>query len=86
MKRLTPKEQEQERKMYDTWFARWEREREDDENLDTFTSRINHLDKMTLMYNMALMHEGNNEASVVREQALARYNHYKDLYDKRQYE
>jgi len=65
---------------------RYENSKLDDEELDVWRKRIQHLSKMTLMYNMAMMHEGNSEADAVREQAMARYNHYKDLYDKRQYE
>ena len=86
MKQLTPEEAEQERKIHRAWTARWKRECEEGEDIQTFTSRINHLDKMTLMYNAALMYENNTQAQDLYQQSITRYNYYKDLYDKQQYE
>jgi hypothetical protein len=65
---------------------RYENSKLENEEIDTWRKRIQHLDKMTLMYNMTIMLEGNDNASDVREQAQARYNYYKDLYDRHEYE
>jgi hypothetical protein len=65
---------------------RYENSKFPDEEIDTWRKRTQHLDKMTLMYNMSLMLEGNTNASEVREHAQARYTYYKDLYDRHEYE
>ena len=66
---------------------RYENSKFEDEDIDTWRKRTQHEEKMKLMYNMAMMHEGSTgSAAAVREQALVRYNHYKDLYDKHEYE
>ena len=65
---------------------RYENSKMEDEDLITWRKRNQHLEKMTLMYNMALMLEGSTEASNVQQQARARYNYYKELYDRNEYE
>lgn len=54
------------------------------EDMATWCKRIHHQDKMILMHGMAAMLE--NKGGPVYEQASARYQHLKALYDKGQYE
>ena len=65
---------------------RYENSKFEDEEIDTWRKRIQHLDKMKLMHDMALMLENNDQAGAVKQQAEARYNYYKDLYDRHEYE
>lgn len=65
---------------------RYENSKNENEEIYVWRKRIQHLEKMNMMYNMALMLENNSEATAVRDQAEDRYNYYKELYDRNEYE
>ena len=70
----------------DEWIQQWYDTAWEGESLETWTSRRAHEHKMSLMYNMALMLENNPSAVETYQQARTRYQYYKDLYDRQQYE
>ena len=67
-------------------IQRYENTKRPDEELDTWRKRMLHEDKMTLMYNMAMMYENNPNAQEAYNTALARYNFLKDSYENQSYQ
>lgn len=86
MKQKTDKEIEQEHKVMEHWLDRWEAEHLPGEDLETCTARLNHQEKMRVLWGMMSMFEDNEANKALLEQAQQRYKYYSDLYNQGKYE
>jgi len=86
MRELTDKEIAQEERVEQMWLERWTTHRQDGEDLQTCTARLNQEQQMRLLWGMINMFEGKEGCEQLAEQAQQRYKHYSDLNNQGKYE